>query len=411
MPETAPVEHDWLVVLSVSTTALALTIAVRTGDDLDLKLHRRQEIRLYDLAEPARAEKLNTFISTCCEAAGLAAIHSLFLCHSEDDLQCANGRGYAEMGEDIVLQASERRMALHRATVQSLPEDRVVLATLPLRWSVMGPAGDREVDDPCGQRGSRITCDVLLIHGRETTTKWVVDCLADRGVRVESHIAAPVAAYRTLAGDFPKTNGVVVIDWGATTTTVLVHRKGRLVHLETHPFGGDDVTKAIQQELACSWDDAQRYKEEIDLDHHAQPTDHEGQTWLFTDVQERQRTLVPAARVAHGLLSDFLKKAAAGLRANQLVAQRGRVVCVGRAAALTGLASLAGGCLSLPHYLGSGRSDRAAGDELTDLQVTGLLMIAGEYRTQTLQDRSQTGIRQVSSLARRTWQWLVTELG
>ena len=211
MPETAPVEHDWLVVLSVSTTALALTIAVRTGDDLDLKLHRRQEIRLYDLAEPARAEKLNTFISTCCEAAGLAAIHSLFLCHSEDDLQCANGRGYAEMGEDIVLQASERRMALHRATVQSLPEDRVVLATLPLRWSVMGPAGDREVDDPCGQRGSRITCDVLLIHGRETTTKWVVDCLADRGVRVESHIAAPVAAYRTLAGDFPKTNGLVVI--------------------------------------------------------------------------------------------------------------------------------------------------------------------------------------------------------
>ena len=145
---------------------------------------------------------VSELIDAASKAAGIR-IFSLFLCQTDDVLRANNARGFADLGQDMQLSAFERRAALDRATQQTLPPMIVKSCMpLPLRWAVLGANGE-EVDDPVGVR-SRITCDVLLVHGSAAATQLIEDFCADRSWHVEGVIAAPIAYYRGLQGHLPK---------------------------------------------------------------------------------------------------------------------------------------------------------------------------------------------------------------
>lgn len=59
--------------------------------------------------------------------------------------------------------------------------------------------------------------------------------------------------------------GLLVIDVGASKTVLCYLRGGKVDWVRTFPMGGDLLTEAIRKEFDLSWEEAERFKTEIDL--------------------------------------------------------------------------------------------------------------------------------------------------
>ncbi|HZR47284.1 MAG TPA: pilus assembly protein PilM [Candidatus Manganitrophaceae bacterium] len=59
--------------------------------------------------------------------------------------------------------------------------------------------------------------------------------------------------------------GLLVIDVGASKTVLCHLRGGKLHWVRTFPMGGDLLTEALRKEFELSWEEAERFKAEIDL--------------------------------------------------------------------------------------------------------------------------------------------------
>jgi cell division protein FtsA len=269
---------------------------------------------------------------------------------------------------------------------------------------------DAEVEEPVGQRTSHLGCSVLLITAASSTRSDLEELLAGTGIHLEGVLAQPVALYRGLRAHLPKKGSTIVIDCGARFTSIMVHRKQRLVHVETHAFGGEDLTEAIASDLGVDRRTADRIKREVDVGHHAASTDLEGQTYLWREVQERHNQLAPAAKICADRMRAFFNQRAKELRQENLLVQNGRVHLTGRGAALGGLPALLREVFKLQVVLGSGRSDRDPSGELVDLMTAGLVSQAADERERYLLERNASGVRQVAHVASGLWAWLAAPL-
>jgi len=400
-----PDPNDWLVVLQVSSRRLTATVAQRGSDGERVVAHRAIECDWLALEERSRSEAVADVLSLACDSAGVRPM-SVFVSVADPSLRANFATGYADLGEELLLTSHERSLALARATHQAIGTEREVLHALPQRWSVRSVYGEREVDEPVGERASRLTCHVLLVTADRRTRLQMEGILDEFKIYLEGMIAQPVALYRGLASDLPRKGSTLVIDCGARHTSLLVHRKQRLVHVETHAFGGDHLTQAIVEELGIGWLQAEELKRELDIGVHAQSEEREDQIFLWREIQERHRCLAPAARICADRLRAFFLVRAQALREMELLAQNGKVHLVGRAAALGGLGALLKDLFKMPVVLGAGQQAREASSELADLITVGLVRQAAIERERRLAERRASSIRQVTHAASGLWAWL-----
>lgn len=407
MATTRP--DDCLVILHVSSWRITGTVAwLQEAVGERVVAHRSLECRWPDLDDGEREQALYEALQLASQSAGVDP-YSVFVSISDETVRANHATGYADLGQVLTLTREERDLALARAGHQPIGTNRVVLHALPLHWSVRDVDGEREVDDPVGHRGMRLACNVLLVTAERDNMEFVGEVLGRRDIHLEGMIAPPVALYRGLGGHLPRRGSTLIIDCGARHTSFLVHRKGRLVHLETHRFGGDDLTAAIAEELDLGLEAAEAVKRELDIGTHGS-RDVEGQTYLWREVQERSRRLGPAALVCSSLLRQFFRDRFQHLRDLELFAQQGRIHLVGRGAALGGLASLLRDIFDMEVVLGTRRADREPGSELSDLITVGLVRTAADERARQLAERSGSGIRQVATAAGGFWSWLTARL-
>lgn len=97
-----------------------------------------------------------------------------------------------------------------------------------------------------------------LIVGQKCIKENVQAAMARANVRVAGVLLIPNATARILSVDELQ-RGCVLIDMGASTTTVAVYYHGHLRHLAVIPMGGDNVTYDIQS-AGCSFEEAERIK-------------------------------------------------------------------------------------------------------------------------------------------------------
>lgn len=401
--------NNCLVILQVSSRRVTATVAWSDEDGERVVAHRGVPCDWHALEERGRRQAVAEALSLACQSAQVE-VYSVFVSTADASLRANFATGYADLGAEMTLNATERDTALARATHQPIGTEREVLHALPQRWSVRSSAGEREVDEPIGEFGSRLTCHVLLVTTSVTTRDEMREILDRCDVFLEGMIAQPVALYRGLQSHLPKRGSTLIIDCGARHTSLMVHRKQRLVHVETHDFGGDHLTEAISRELQVPWTHAEELKRELDLSAHASKEEMEGQTFLWREVQERNRLLAPAARVCSEVLTQFYIERAAALREMELLAQQGRIHLTGRAAVLGGFNTLIKDVFKMPVVFGSSKTDREPTSELSDLLTVGLVRQAAIERQRRLMERGSTGVRQVASAASGLLAWLTKRL-
>lgn len=393
-----------LLVVLISGRRLSVTVvAIDPQRGEEPKRHKELPLRWSELDHEGRVAALRRALDAACQPLGLVP-HSLFIACTDPSLSATPVSGWAAIGEDIVITEHERDYALARARAHATADDREVLDILPTHWTVRTPDSQVDCDDPVGQYGSHVTCHALRITARRGLWDEYRRVVEGLGLHLEGLIPQPVALYRGVASRLPKTNTQLIIDIGARHTTLLVRRRGRLAHLETHAFGGDTVSERIAAALGVDIQYAEDLKHRLDIGS-ARPPEGEGQLTIFGAWPQQQ--LAVAARVAADCIGAFFRERARHLRDERdLLSQRGQIHLFGRGAALGGLAPFLADMFRLEAVLGSGGRNPDPGAELDGLLVAGVIRCATDRRIAHLEAESRT----LRGLARRCLAWLAEPL-
>ena len=108
------------------------------------------------------------------------------------------------------------------------------------------------VREPNGIVCREIAANYLIVLGRADIQDNLAKCV-DRAVQftdVNYETLAPIAMADAVLTDEDKSEGVVHINFGATTTSVVVYQNGYLRHVAVVPFGGKHITNDLANE-AC----------------------------------------------------------------------------------------------------------------------------------------------------------------
>jgi cell division protein FtsA len=402
-----PPEH-LVVIVSVSSRRVSATVAALHPTHGDkVVAHKSIDCDWHRLSQGGKREAVADSVRLACDSAGVEA-YSIYLSMTDASINSRLAVGWADPGDEMVLTEHERLWALKRARDQATGADQELVDAIPVHWTVRDRAGEREVEDPIGERGSRLTCQALLITARRGYRDELAALVEGLGLELEGIIAQPVALFRGISGALQRKGTTVVLDCGARCTTVLVRRRDKLVHVETHAFGGDDLTRLLVQRLGISAQQAEDLKRDLDLGVRAEERDSlVGQQFIWSDIRERHRLMGPAVALVSEALGTFFRERAQELRDQGHLVQQGQVHLFGRGSSLGGLALFLKDIFNQPVVLGSGHKQRDPSAELADVLVSGLVCTAADLRRMHLAGQAS----RLRKTASGVWSWLTHKMG
>jgi cell division protein FtsA len=237
---------------------------------------------------------------------------------------------------------------------QSLREDRALLHSLPVGYSIDGGNGIR---DPRGMLGSRFGVDMHVATMDVAVARNLMLAVERCHLVVEAMVASPYVAGLAVLADDEADLGAAVVDMGAGTTTTAVFLGGRFVHADGFALGGHNVTRDLARGLSAALADAERIKtlygsvllggsDERDMITVPPVSDEERGQSQFVSRATLVNIIKPRAEEILEMVRDRLGASAfAG-------EPRGRVVLTGGASQLTGLPELAARILGRPVRVG-----------------------------------------------------------
>lgn len=258
----------------------------------------------------------------------------------------AVGRADGEVTEEDV----DRAMGEVEARVM-LPANREVLHVIPKNYRL---DDQKDIKDPVGMRGVRLEVESFVVGTSTAQMKGISRIFETVGTNPDFYAVEPIAAAEGTLLPKQKELGVVLVDIGGSTTSVIVFEEGELVHVAVLPIGGAHITNDIAIGLRTSVDTAEAVKtlygnalsrevgkkEEINL---AEIDSHETEFVSRHHVAE-----IIEARVEEifRLVNEELRKAG---REGLLPAG---AVITGGGALLPGVVDLAKDMLRLPSHIG-----------------------------------------------------------
>jgi len=100
--------------------------------------------------------------------------------------------------------------------------------------------------NPVGSMPQRVEGHYKIVGGKSTILRNLDTCFE----RINLHhktILGPVAAAEAILRPEDKSKGAVTIDFGAQTTSICIYKGNLVRYVSVLPFGGDSITKDIQQ--------------------------------------------------------------------------------------------------------------------------------------------------------------------
>ncbi|MCX7590172.1 MAG: cell division protein FtsA [Kiritimatiellae bacterium] len=124
----------------------------------------------------------------------------------------------------------------------SLPTDRQPLHTIRQLFTIDDQTG---VTSPKGMTGSRLTVDMLIVHGLRSVLSNTVKVVTSLRVDVQDVVFGALCCALSVLGPEQKARGVIVIDLGGGTTSFLTYADNTVSAAGSIPLGGDHITNDI----------------------------------------------------------------------------------------------------------------------------------------------------------------------
>jgi cell division protein FtsA len=309
--------------LKILGVGQARTTGLRRGVVSDIEETTRSIKKAIDDAERMAGTKVDTIY------AGIAGEH----------VRAMISKGIVAVnGEEISRADVDRANEVARA--QPVPQDRELLHAIPQEYSVDKNQGIR---DPIGMIGTRLETEMYLVTIGASPAMNLRKSVERAGYRVRELVLEPLASALSVLTEDEKELGVALVEMGAGTTDIAVFHEGKIRHLGTVNFGGNNVTSDIVQGIGVTQADAERLKERYGCAYEplVDPSDN---IQLPSTVAQGER-YIPREVLAHiihqridevfNLVLSEIERAGFAQRLN------GGVVITGGAAAMQGVAELA----------------------------------------------------------------------
>ncbi len=166
----------------------------------------------------------------------------------------AIGRADGEVEEDDIARVINAAQAI------SIPANKEIIHVIPRSYAL---DDQKNIKDPLGMNGVRLETDALIIEGSTPFIKNLVKCFEQMRIGIQELVLSPLASAKAILSKRQKELGVVLVDIGGGTTSVVVYEEDELLHTAILPIGGSHITNDIAIGLRTSIDVAEKVKIEF----------------------------------------------------------------------------------------------------------------------------------------------------
>lgn len=339
-------------------------------------------IRRGVVVQPEEVGKaINTALSAAEHMAGVPA-EQVTVSVSGTELFALLTQGVVAVGKSDgeVTEEDVERLVEEVETRTVLSPNRDILHVVPQSYRLDDEAN---IKDPVGLKGVRLEVSALVIGTASNHVKNLTRSLELAGLNDHHFIAEPLASAEAVLSPKQKELGVVVVNLGASTTTLSVFEDGDLLHLAVLPMGGVHVTNDIAIGLRTSIDVAEAIKREYG---HASPHEVSKKEEIDLALFDSQETDTVSrhhiAEVIEARLEEILHYVNLELKGiNREALLPAGVILTGGGALVPGIVDLAKKKLRLPAQIGypkplGGILDQVDGPSFATM--VGLLFLALE---------------------------------
>jgi cell division protein FtsA len=329
-----------------------------------------------------------------------------------EHVQANTSKGIVAINGEEIDQADVDRVN-EVARAQVIGQDRELLHAIPQEYAVDKNDG---INDPVGMIGMRLEVEMYLVTIGSSPAVNLRRSVERAGYHVRELVLEPLASALCVLTDDEKELGVALVEMGAGTTDIAIFHDGKIRHLGTINFGGNNVTSDIVHGLGVTQTDAEKLKERYGNAY--EPLVKPGESIKLPSTVAQGDRHIPKELLAHIIhqrmdeIFDLVSRSINALGfANRLSAG---VVLTGGAAAMQGAAELATDVFGTGVRVGS-PVDKVQGladsvDSPRFATVVGLAQY-GAYRLHlsgpmASARRGAGGGNQVDRFARRVKDWL-----
>lgn len=315
----------------------------------------------------------------------------------------AVSRADGEITSDDVLRVINAAQAI------SIPNNREILHVLPQSFIV---DGQENVHDPVGMSGVRLEVETHIIEGSAPFIKNITKTVNQAGVHVEDFVFSPLAAATAVLDKRQRDLGVVLVDLGAGTTSLVAYEENTLLHTAVLPLGSAHITNDIAIGLRTSIDIAETIKREHGTALLESVKENESIVIESDDGNEQET--VSRKEVA-GIIGARLEEILAFVdRELKSIGRSGLlpagIIFTGGGASLPGVIEIAKKRLRLPARLGRPRQMMGLTEKTEDpgyAVVTGLVLWALEQETRG-RHRVSIAMPDISNTVTKMREWFKT---
>jgi len=169
-----------------------------------------------------------------------------------------NSHGVVAVAEpEGEITAEDVRRVIEAARAISIPSSREILHVIPRTYTVDSQEG---VADPVGMSGVRLEVETHIITGSTTSIKNLTKCVSEVGANIDALVFSGVAAAEAVLTDTEKELGVVLVDIGGGTVSMVIFQEGSPVYTSVLPVGAKNVTNDLAIGLRLSLESAEKLK-------------------------------------------------------------------------------------------------------------------------------------------------------
>ncbi len=367
-------QYDIIAGLDIGSSAVRMVVGQRVPD---------QKLNIIAAAEvPAEGINKGTVvsiedavasISKCLEKtqkiAGLP-ISSAWVGISGSHIISQESKGVVAISRsDGEVTEEDVERSVEAARTVATPSNYEILHVIPKSFTI---DGQTNIKDPVGMTGIRLEVDAQIIQGLSSQIKNLTKCVYRTGLDIDDLVLSILASSEAVLTNRQRDLGVVLINIGAATTSVIVFEEGDVVHSTVIPIGSDHITSDIAIGLRISIDTAEEIKLQFgsalpnDIAKKEEVNIGEFDSTISEDdavVSKKYISEIIEARVEEifAKVDSELKKVD---RSGSLPAG---VVLIGGGAKLPGMIEVAKRKLRLPACLGFAQNITSAIDKVQDL--------------------------------------------
>lgn len=255
------VRDDIIVALDIGSSKIKTLIARQDENTLDIigigsseaNGVRRGLIINIDAASDSIAKSLE-------EAENMAGIEvtKVVAGIGGDHISGLNSRGVIGVNtksKEVTVLEIER--VLESARSVHFGNDREIIEVIEQEYSL---DGQDEIKNPVGMVGTRLESEVHIISGLRSASDSIIKALKRLHIDPIDIVASIRASSEAIINDDEKQLGVVVIDFGYATTSVIVYLEGSVWHTSVLPIGSSHITSDIAAGLRLTIPMAEQIK-------------------------------------------------------------------------------------------------------------------------------------------------------